>query len=366
MDEKKAPPVHEFSLFNLIKRRFVQRAPRYPRPATSYTYLPLPSASRLEASLKESPFDAAHSPIASGTVLYLAYGSNLCYETFQGRRGIHPLTAVNVVVPELKLTFDLPGIPYAEPCFANSARRDAEDAPNPDIEDTVESAASEWSLVHDHELQHQSLDAVAPEIDNLTASQTTAQSAPLIGVVYEVTAKDYAHIIATEGSTYTDVVVTCTVLPTSHYSNSDSAVTAVGIPIDKPFKAHTLLAPPSVVRHSPTGKAAQPSLRYLTLCRNGAAEHDLPPEWQAYLGNLQHYEITTVSQKIGRTIFMVMLGPLFLTMVGLRAMFGKSDKGTPKWLGNLVRVAFKTVWITYDWILRPLFGEGERTEGKKV
>ncbi|KAI4240334.1 MAG: hypothetical protein LQ352_007654, partial [Teloschistes flavicans] len=35
------------------------------------------------------------------TYLYLAYGSNLAASTFQGTRGIRPLAALNVVVPEL-------------------------------------------------------------------------------------------------------------------------------------------------------------------------------------------------------------------------------------------------------------------------
>jgi hypothetical protein len=59
-----------------------------------------------------------------GTYLYLAYGSNLSYETFQKGRGVKPLAQLNVQVPDLRLTFDLPGIPYAEPCFANSGTRD--------------------------------------------------------------------------------------------------------------------------------------------------------------------------------------------------------------------------------------------------
>ncbi|RAL66850.1 hypothetical protein DID88_007633 [Monilinia fructigena] len=51
------------------------------------------------------------------SVLYLAYGSNLSAETFKGKRGIKPLSAVNVHVPEIDLTFDLAGIPYAEPFY---------------------------------------------------------------------------------------------------------------------------------------------------------------------------------------------------------------------------------------------------------
>ena len=72
-----------------------------------------------------------------GTVLYLAYGSNLCAETFQGKRGIKPLAAVNVVVPSLQMTFDLPGIPYAEPCFANTRYRNADELDAPESPSSV-------------------------------------------------------------------------------------------------------------------------------------------------------------------------------------------------------------------------------------
>ena len=83
-------------------------------PASSCNHpvkLPCTSPSRLSSTSNEK------------TVLYLAYGSNLSAETFKGNRGIRPLSAVNVHVPSLNLTFDLAGIPYIEPCFANTQYR---------------------------------------------------------------------------------------------------------------------------------------------------------------------------------------------------------------------------------------------------
>ena len=99
---------------------------------------------------------------SSSTILYLAYGSNLCAETFKGRRGIKPLSAVNVHVPSLDLTFDLPGIPYTEPCFANTRYH------LPPSHSDSDYHKDRW---------HKGL----------------------IGVVYEVTPEDYRTIIATEG-----------------------------------------------------------------------------------------------------------------------------------------------------------------------
>ena len=64
------------------------------------------------------------------TVLYLAYGSNLCAATFQGQRAIRPKSALNVYVPDMQMVFDLPGVPYSEPRFANSRFRTRQAAEN--------------------------------------------------------------------------------------------------------------------------------------------------------------------------------------------------------------------------------------------
>lgn len=83
-----------------------------------------PSIARQQASLNEAPVDLS-APIEASvngeaeqpkTILYLAYGSNLAAETFLVKRAIRPMSQVNVVVPELVMTFDLAGLPYVEPC----------------------------------------------------------------------------------------------------------------------------------------------------------------------------------------------------------------------------------------------------------
>lgn len=319
-------------------------------PATSDSFKPprfsLPSIDRLKATFKESPVDIATGSTFS-TVLYLAYGSNLSYRTFQGRRGIRPISAVNVVCPELKLTFDLPFLPYIEPCFANTAGRDTENAPNPEIEDGLdESQTSTWSLVNDA--------SDPPEAAKLI-NPNTSNSIPLIGVVYEVTASDYAHILATEG-TYEDILVTCTVLPSPN-TTSDTPLRE-----GTTFRAHTLRMPEARTRHSPDGTASQPSLRYLTLLRDGAAEHNLPQDWQAYLGALQHFQITTMSQKVGRAALIILALPLVVPLIGMRLFYVMIRTKPPKWvLTHGIGYIFKWVWRSYDWVLKPIFGDGERT-----
>jgi hypothetical protein len=315
--------------------------------------VPLPTRSRLAESLNETDgFDTSNPIIKSPTVLYLAYGSNLCHETFQGRRGIRPLGAVNVIVPELKLTFDLPGMPYNEPCFANSAYRVETEALSPQVKKGCPTVTVNESTPLLSEGRNRSL--------SLSLS-TDSNTQPLIGVVYEVTSKDYAHIIATEGPTYADVVVVCHALPTKTNCPSNEYPAGSDIP-DSPFKAHTLLAPTKYTRKSPSGLPAQPSLRYLTLCRDGAREHHLPDQWQEYLDSLQPYTLTTFRQKLGKGLFLMTVGPLLMTVFTLRNKLSKKRDGRgPKWLNWLVKALFKAVWTSYDFFWRPVFGEGERT-----
>jgi hypothetical protein len=86
--------------------------------------IPQTSTRRLEAAAHDRALDvdslihpkdeAAAALSTEKTILYLAYGSNLSSETFRKTRGIVPISQVNVLVPGLTLTFDLPGLPYLE------------------------------------------------------------------------------------------------------------------------------------------------------------------------------------------------------------------------------------------------------------
>ncbi|KAF2031812.1 hypothetical protein EK21DRAFT_62449 [Setomelanomma holmii] len=309
--------------------------------------LPQPSQDRLDASLSDVPIDIDRLVSAPSstlqekeqTVLYLAYGSNLCNETFRGVRGIRPLSQVNVLVPSLRLTFDLPGVPYTEPCFANTARQ-VSDSP---LKHTQSSHGSEYHKDRWHK--------------------------GLVGVVYEVTFSDYAHIIATEGggSSYKDILVDCHVLP--------FADTVPTTPTSKPFKAHTLFAP---MVHSdgtrcatervsrPDPSYAQPSARYLKLITDGAAECDLPAEYQDYLHDIRPYTITSKKQAMGKTLFLLIWMPFILFIFALSKQL-QDDKGrAPKWFGALSAMIFKGMWVSYDGVFRKMFGDGERTVGDEA
>lgn len=293
--------------------------------------LPQPSQDRLDASLNDAPIDtekliAPQTPTAQDkqkTVLYLAYGSNLCNETFRGVRGIRPLSQTNVLVPSLRLTFDLPGVPYKEPCFANSALRNPQ---NPPI------CESDYHKDRWHK--------------------------GLVGVVYEVTLTDYAHIIATEGggSAYKDILVDCYVL-----AKGD---TVPEVPSSQPFKAHTLFAPSTAERtHRPDPSYAQPSKRYLKLITDGAAECDLPAEYCAYLHDIRAYTITGTTQAVGAALFLSIWLPVIMLVFAM-AKYLQDEKGrAPRWFAEFSARVFAGMWMCYDGVFRGAFGEGERTVG---
>ncbi|KAI9872975.1 MAG: hypothetical protein M1830_000980 [Pleopsidium flavum] len=321
--------------------------------------LPCPSQQRKSQSLSETPFDPETFADEADdkdfgrpdTVLYLAYGSNLCAETFQGKRGIKPLAQVNVLVPELVMTFDLPGIPYVEPCFANTRYRNK--------------PSSLQSSTTDSE-KHPVLNT-----ESWLKYHKDRWKKGLVGVVYEVTKKDYAHIIATEGggASYRDIVVDCYAL--------SAAETVPEKPTATPFKAHTLFSPaiPSTPPGQPPPKSggritrpdpsyAQASARYLKLITDGADEHDLPKEYKQYLHELQPYTMTTNKQRLGQFIFIALWVPIISFVFSAQKLFVGKGGRSPAWLVELMGAIFKAVWASYDGFFVKLFGDGERTIDK--
>lgn len=311
---------------------------------------PSPSLQRKTESLNETPFDLGASAkdgvlheIGEGqdpeTVFYLAYGSNMCAKTFKGKRGIRPLSQANVVVPELVLTFDLSGLPFLEPCFANTRYR----------VQTPSSKADEKAPL---------LSAASP----LSRYRKTEWKKGLVGVVYEITTKDFAHIIATEGggSSYQDILVDCYELPTGEDTVPLS-------PTSRPFKAHTLYSPTSLPGRGrvsrPDPNYAQPSRRYLDLLTAGADEHAIPKEYKEYLHRIRPYILTTRRQMVGRFTFLMVWLPLLVSLLCLTRIFADKQGRSPAWLRRSSQTAYRIVWASYDTVFKPIFGDGERTIG---
>ena len=372
--------------------------PAYP-PISS---IPRTPAARLAAP-DASPSPFPHEPVLARsrrrdapagrpgeTVLYLAYGSNMCAETFLGMRGIRPLSQVNVSAPSLDLTFDLPGVPYREPCFANTAPRrvvpPGREPPGFPPEMPEQPPPPPPSL-HPSGTDEEEKCPAQPGGPTWTKG--------LYGVVYEVTAEDYARIVATEGggASYHEILVPCVPLPPSvREREPESEKPLVPAP---PFLAHTLYAPrlpdtpdddhdddddrddepgktkkPRLPRWArrllqpvrrPCADYAQPSARYLKLLRDGAREHGLPDEYQAYLGALQPYTPTTWRQRMGQTLFLGFWAPMVLAVMAGGRLFADERGRSPAWLVAVSTAVMNLVWVSYDWIGKPLFGDGERT-----
>lgn len=405
-----------------------------PVPTSDYppvSSIPRTSPERLHhAAPKESPVDyiPSSSPAANDylydhtasipSVLYLAYGSNLCAQTFLGQRGIRPISAVNVSAPSLRLTFDLPGIPYKEPCFANTAlRKIPKHPPIPDPPGKVPElphpppytfppTAGELEKIPYSDQSQSPLQRGLHRDVTRNAHGDPEWDNGLIGVVYEVTPEDYATIVKTEGggAAYQDILVPCIAIPNK-----------VGIPEDppipelpRPFFAHTLYAPRIPKKpgdgdddggdgerakrtmdgddggdgdgKSPLDKLkdwwqnmllqpirsdpeyAQPSARYLKLITDGAAEHGLPDAYQQWLAKLQPYTITSRRQTIGQYLLVGLVMPVMGLFLELSKWLADDRGKIPLWLGLLLETLFHLVWLGYDTVFKPVFGDGERTE----
>lgn len=315
----------------------------YATPKSSYPYA---STFDLEAPANEALHELDGRPTPE-TVFYLAYGSNLCFETFQRKRGIRPLAQVNVLVPELVLTFDLPGLPYLEPCFANTKYRTPDPSPPPPPPPSQYSSATQLPSKY----------------------HKTRWQKGLVGVVYEVTTADYAKIIATEGG-YNDILVTCYELPQNISTVPEPPDTILALPS---LKAHTLYCPLFPRGHpelSHSGRAsrldpnyAQPSVRYLNLITTGADEHALPQDYIDYLRNIRPYILTSRRQRLGKLVFKGIWLPIIIPALYLNRLLADKRGRAPWWLRMALREVSRLSWGSYDWVFRHVFGDGERTMG---
>ncbi|PGH05314.1 hypothetical protein GX51_03035 [Blastomyces parvus] len=384
---QKQPLLEPDSVDNLTSVKATNRLAKLLVPGKKRTYdpsivIPKTSDERLQAAAHDHALDINallhdHGPKAKPTpqtqagasaegadkpeetVLYLAYGSNMSAQSFRKSRGILPLSQLNVYVPGLSLTFDLPGFPYLEPCMAGTKYRDPK---------KTSSSRSEKK-------------APVP-----TSDQTWDK--PLVGVVYEVTLSDYARIIATEGggASYIDIVTDCYPFPKS-FDPADPVPDHP--PKDaKSFKAHTLLSPsckrdqnnPNEITKNDKANAtatvpqkepytrpnadrlpAQPSPRYKNLLVTGAREHDLPAEYRAYLSSVTAYRITSTRQKLGRYVTVVCWAPLVVMIFTFSSLFSDKNGRAPAWIAAGQRGLIVGLWWWYDYFAKWVFGDGERT-----
>jgi len=152
---------------------------------------------------------------------YFAYGSNMHTGTFTGRRGIEPRRALAASAPGWRLVLDKPPLVPVGEAFAN-LRRDP--------------------------------------------------TATTLGVLYEITADDLAHVDLTEG-----VLI-------GNYERVAIRAAALVAPAE-PVDAFTLVSDRRV-------SGMFPSRRYMACLIEGAEEHGLPAEYVAFLRALPAQEET--------------------------------------------------------------------------
>ena len=290
-----------------------------------------------------------HSTSTASNVLYLAYGSNLCAATFQGNRGIKPLSATNVIVPELELVFNLPGIPYSEPCYANARFRSLNNLP--ECSEYFAGSPTDSELPYGHS-EPEDNERTPKSLEHVLIAAGWGKG--LVGVVYEVTPGDYAHLLSTEGGGYADVEVSCFPLPRGDGHVPDR--------LHGPsFKARTVIADRSGALQRRREGWSQPSVRYLGLLIAGAKEHGLPRDYQTWLANLQPYSLGGWRQKVGKTLFEAMWSP-WVVMGILLERNSVDEKGRiPGWVNRLVGWLDLGMWLTHDLAFKYIAGDGERT-----
>jgi hypothetical protein len=205
-----------------------------------------------------------------------------------------------------------------------------------------------------------------------------------------VTKEDYQHIVATEGggASYQEILVPCFVIP----PRMNIPERKPGDLIPKPFLAKTLYAPkiPDAPEDGdgdgdkpgdgedpdPRKKwwwkflrgvqrqegYPQPSARYLKLLTDGAKENELPEDYRAYLQSLQAYTITTKRQEVGKWVMVVISLPVLLFIRYVVPMLADERGRVPTWIAVVMGIWFSLLWGIYDYVLKPVFGDGERTE----
>jgi hypothetical protein len=223
----------------------------------------------------------------------------------EGRRMIKPAESVPAVLGGWQLTFTQPGLPYREPGFAS----------------------------------------VEPIEDG-------AQAREVHGVAHRMTPAEWAYYMESEGA--------------AGQSDQGYGVEEVTLQTydGRDMQAYTLRTQPKTVARL-KGRLALPSLRYISLLRDGAAEHGLAPDYCAYLNALQHYEPRSIGAKIGAvlTSFIAygLLFPMFAAMRLYRKARGLQSIQPGGRLGRIqssyFHLVFALAWGLHE-LVHPLLGSG--------
>jgi len=103
----------------------------------------------------------------------------------------------------------------------------------------------------------------------------------------------------------------------------------------------------------------QPSARYITLIRNGAAEHAFPSEYRKYLDSIPIYKVKSFKTEAGRVLFLLLWLPIVVLIFALMASTKNKNGEMPEWLRRFQRMTFSAMWSTHDKYFSRIFGRGD-------
>ncbi|KAK4182317.1 hypothetical protein QBC35DRAFT_510212 [Podospora australis] len=241
---------------------------------------------------------------------YFGYGSNMVTSVMRSR-GTELLEVKAVCVPGYILTFDVFGLPYAEPAMASIAKyRTPSVSGGPDSEITKL--------------------GIPPDVH---------------GVAYLLSRADIQKLIASEGGGVAYREITISGIPLEGMDESISMIT--------------------LIAKYPRRPNAAPSLRYLTLLRQGAEENKLPHQYRDYLESIPHFapggSNTSWRKRWGAKSF------LWVGMRIVRALARRVRQATnasvdgqcPEWYSTLIYYVYTSMWWWHDRVHSKVFGRGD-------
>ncbi|KAJ2477228.1 hypothetical protein IWW56_004464 [Coemansia sp. RSA 2131] len=248
-------------------------------------------------------------------------------KVLSGRRNVHPVQALPVIVPGYELTFDMAGVPYWEPGFGAIQPIDK------GIIDTMQVRADDKVVAEDSPL--------LPVIERGTTSTSGNRvGSPLHCVAFQITQHELEHIVNTEGGS----------------GNPDFGYKLVSIPCEtyggQPLVGMTLINSEIIA----TG--LHPSPRYLGILLEGADEHGLELEYVARLNSITPFVAQTLGQKVAKYLTLVMFLPVFLPVVACAVAALVFNVKTPRVMAVYNEWVVRGLWGVHACVFAPVFGRG--------
>ena len=201
------------------------------------------------------------------------------------------------MAPGYVLRFDLPGIPYQEPSFSSIRPRVNESDPD------------------------------------------------VIGIAYLLTREEYERLLLSEGG-------------------RDGGYMEIDVPVkpllDLTSEKSTIMCKSLGTRVPRENPHPLPSARYLSLIRNGAADHKFPERYQRYLNDLPIYTTSTWKTEAGRILFLAIWLPVVIFIFAMLTRKNKLGE-VPRWVKRLQTWAFTSMWWMHDSFFSKVFGPGDIT-----